>query len=193
MSRGMRLKKYRRKKRSPVTQQRTVRVKGAIEILLRQQEGWVDKLHVRRIIDDWESIVGTFVASQSVPVSLLNGVLKVEVAHSTCWTELSAMKTQILSKLQKKLDDLNAGVRKPSKEIKITDMRFRLNPNISKLKPTENTDKSDSEVSERVAKPVPPEVQEQVEAAVSVVNDSELRTALKTLYLTQFTYTETAE
>lgn len=189
----MRLKKYRRKKRSPVTQQRTVRVKGAIEILLRQQDGWTDKLHVRRIIDDWESIVGTFVASQSVPVSLLNGVLKVEVAHSTCWTELSAMKTQILSKLQKKLDDLNAGVRKPSKEIKITDMRFRLNPNISKLKPTENTDKSDSEVSERVAKPVPPEVQEQVEAAVSVVNDSELRTALKTLYLTQFTYTETAE
>lgn len=193
MGRGMRLKKYRRKKRSLVTQQRTVRVKGAIEILLRQQDGWTDKLQVRRIIDDWESIVGTFVASQSVPVSLLNGVLKVEVAHSTCWTELSAMKTQILSKLQKKLDDLNAGVRKPSKEIKITDMRFRLNPNISKLKPTENTDESDSEVSERVAKPVPPEVQEQVEAAVSVVNDSELRTALKTLYLTQFTYTETAE
>lgn len=189
----MRFKKYRGKKRKPVMRRRTVKVQGVIETFLRQ-EGWADKLHERKIFDAWGSIVGTLVAAQSLPVSLSNGILKVEVAHSVYATELSAMKTQILSELQKKLEGLNTGgIRRPSKRHKVTDIQFRFNPHISNVKSTENTVKSDTEVSERVSKPVPPEMKEQAEAAVSVVNDSELRAALKTLFLTQGSYTETVE
>ena len=190
----MRFKKSRKKKRRPVIRRRTVRVKGAIEILLRQ-DGWTEKFHERQIFDAWESIVGKPAASQSVPVSLSGGILRVKVGHPVYKTELSAMKTDILTKLEKKIENLNAGMRKPSKRRKITDIWFDLVTEIpiSKVKSTENTDKSDSDVSERVAKPVPPEMQEQAEAAVLAVNDSELRTALKTLFLTQSSYTETAE
>ncbi len=191
----MRFKKYRKKKRRPVIRRRTVRVKGAIEILLRRQDGWAEKFHERQIFDAWESIVGKPAASQSVPVSLSGGILRVKVGHPVYKTELSAMKTDILTKLEKKIKNLNAGMRKPSKRRKITDIWFDLVTEIpiSNVKSTENTDKSDSDVSERVAKPVPPEMQEQAEAAVLAVNDSELRTALKTLFLTQSSYTETAE
>lgn len=188
----MRLKKTRRKKRSPIIRRKTVRVEGVIETFLRQ-EGWSDKLHVRRIIDDWESIVGTFVAAQSMPVSILRGVLQVDVGHPTYMTELSAMKIDILTKLEKMLGDMNVRIQKPIKKIQITDIKFRFNPRISNIKSTEDTVKSDSEISERVSTPVPPEIKEQAEAAVSAVNDSELRDALKTLFLTQSSYTKTAE
>jgi len=192
VDRRMRFKKYRGKRRKRAIRRSTVKIQGVIETFLRQ-EGWTDKLHERQIFEIWESIVGTLVASQSVPVSLSNGILKVEIVHSSCWTELSAMKTQLLSKLEKKLDGLNSGIRRPSKKVKITDIRFRLNPNISKLKSIKNTVKSDSEVSEKILKSVSPEMKVQIEAAVSAVNDSELQAALKTLFLTQCSYTETAE
>ncbi len=188
----MRFKKFRGKKRKPVMRRRTVGVKGVIETFLRQ-EGWTDKLHESKIFDAWVSIVGMPVAAQSVPVSLSNGVLKVEVAHSLYATELSAMKTQILLELEKKLEDLNAGMRRPSKKRKVIDIQFRFNPHISKVKSTENTAKSDADASKRVLKSVSPEVNDRIDAAVSVINDSELQASLKTLFLTQCSYSETTE
>ena len=187
----MRFKKSRRKRRSRVMR-RSVKVQGIIEAV-SLKKGWSEKLHERQVFDVWDSIVGILVASQSAPISLSNGVLNVEVAHSTCWTELSAMKTQILSKLEKKINGLNAGIHKPSKKPKIIDIRFRLNPKISKLKSVENTVESDSEVPEKILKPVSPETKVQIEAAVSAVNDSDLQAALKKLFFTQYSYTETAE
>ena len=188
----MRFKKSRKNKRRPVIRRRTVKVQGVIEAFLRQ-EGWSDKLYERKIFDAWQSIVGTPVAAQSVPVSLSNGVLKVEVAHSLYAVELSAMKTQILLELEKKLEDLNAGMRRPSKKRKVTDIQFRFNPHISKEKPTENNAKSDGDASNRVLKSVSPEMKEQIEDAVSMVNDSELQASLKTLFLTQCSYSEPTE
>ncbi len=188
----MRFKKSRKNKRRPVVRRGTVKVQGVIEAFLHR-EGWIDKLHERKIFDAWGSIVGTPAAAQSIPVSLSNGILKVEVAHTLYATELSAMKTQILSELEKKLEDLNAGMRKPSKKRKVTDIQFRFNPHISKEKSTGNNAKSDGEVSKRVLKSISPETKEQIEDAVSVVNDSELQASLKTLFLTQCSYSETTE
>ncbi len=188
----MRFRKSRKNKRRLVIRRRTVKVQGVIETFLRQ-EGWTDKLHERKIFDAWRSIVGTPVAAQSVPVSLSNGVLKVEVAHSLYATELSVMKTQILLELEKKLEDPDAGGRRPSKKRKVTDIQFRFNPHISKEKTTEKTEKSDGDVSKRVLKSVPPEINDRIEAAVSVVNDSELQASLKTLFLTQCSYSDTTE
>jgi hypothetical protein len=189
----MRFKKSRGKKRRPAIRRRTVKVQGVIEKILRQ-EGWTDRLRIRRIIDDWESIVGKLTAAQSIPVSLSGGILLVEVGHPLYKTQLSAMKIEILTKLQKENENLNTGIELPSKGRKITDIRFRLvTKNISKVKSTGNGTESDSEVSERATKPVPPEIKEQIEAAVSVVNDSELQASLKTLFLTQSSYSETTE
>ena len=192
MGRRMRFKKFRRKKRKPVIRRRTVGVKGVIEIFLRQ-EGWTDKIHESKIFEAWGSIVGTPIAAQSVPVSLSNGVLKVEVAHSLYATELSAMKTQILLELEKKLEDLNTGMRRPSKKRKVIDIQFRFNPHISKVKSTENAAKSDRDASKRVLKSVSPEVNDRIDAAVSEISDSELQASLKTLFLTQCSYSETTE
>ena len=188
----MRFKKSRKNKRRPVIRRRTVKVQGVIETFLRR-EGWTDKLHEIKIFDAWRSIVGAPVAAQSVPVSLSNEVLKVEVAHPLYATELSAMKTQILLELEKKLEELNAGTRRPSKKRKVIDIQFRFNPHISKEKPIENNAKLDGDASDQVLKSVPPEMKEQIEDAVSVVNDSELQASLKTLFLTQCSYSEPTE
>lgn len=188
----MRLKKSRRNRRRPIIRRETVKVRRVIEAFLRQ-EGWTDKLYIRRIIDDWASIVGTFAAAQSVPVSISRGVLQVDVGHQTYATELSAMKIDILTNLEKTLEDMNIAIRQPTKKIKVTDIRFRFNPSISNVKSIENAVKSNSEVSEHVSKPVSPEMQKHAEAAVSAVNDSELRDALKTLFLTQSSYSDTTE
>ncbi len=188
----MRFRKYGAGKRSSQTQRPTVKVRGVVETFIRER-GWSDKLHERRIFDVWEAVVGASIAAQSVPVSLVSGVLRIEVAHQVYANELSAMKTEILTKLESKLESLNSGVRKPLTENKLVDIQFRLNPNVSKVRPIENRSESASEVSERVFKSVSPEMKEQIEAAVSAVDDFELRDALKTLFLTQGSDTETTE
>lgn len=188
----MRFKKSRENKRNRNIRKGTVGVKGVIETVLNQR-GWTDKFRERKIFDSWKLIVGATIASQSMPVFLSRSVLLVEVTHSSCANELSAMKTDILTKLEEIIENLNVGTRKSEKIPKITDIRFHLNPRLSKVKSTENTTNSNTSESERVYKPIPSEVNERIEAVVSVINDNELRDALKTLFLTQCSYKDTTE
>ena len=188
----MHFKKSRSKKRSEMVRQGTVEVKGVIQNVLSQR-GWTEKLHEMQIIDAWGSIVGAHAAAQSVPVSLSGGVLRVEVAHPSYSTELSAMKTDILTKLEKAIESKNIGIQKPDKVRKVTNIRFHLNPHLSKVRSIEDVSISETEEDEPVFETISAEVNEQIEAAVSVVNDDELRDALKTLFLTQCSYKETTK
>lgn len=187
-------------KRSSHTQRRTVSVSGVVETFLRER-GWSDKLQERRVFDVWESVVGRALAKQSTPVSLLNGILKVEVSHPVYANELSLLKTVIIAKLKGKLEDMPLKRRGTSTENRVVDIQSHVNPSFRKVKPSNDDVAKVSESDQRQKahgihrnfKSVSPEMGEQVEAAVSVVNDFELRDALKTLFLTQCSDTETEE
>ena len=168
----------------------TVKMQGVVEAVVRDRK-WGDKLYEVSVFDVWESVVGEAIAKQSVPVSLSDGILWVEVAHQVYATELSVMKTEIMSKLQKKLENVNEQRREPVPKNRVIDIHFRLNPHIFKMRNGENETKSESSQQQtdqdirKKSKPIPPEMLDRIEAAVSVVSDSELREALKSLFITQ--------
>ncbi len=168
----------------------TVKMQGVVEAVVRDRK-WDDKLYEVSVFSVWESVVGEAIAKQSVPVSLSDGILRVEVAHQVYANELSVMKTEILSKLQKKLDSVNDQRRKPIRKNRVVDIHFRLNPHISKMRNGENGTKSESSQQQtdqdirKNSKPISPELMDRIEAAVSEVSDAELREALKSLFISQ--------
>ena len=175
------------KKKSRQRQRGTVKMQGVVEAVVRDRK-WEDKLNEVRVFDVWESVVGEAIARQSVPVSLSNGILQVDVVHQVYANELSVMKTEILSKLQKKLESLNDRRRKPIRPNRVVDIHFRLNPHICKKRNGENGTKSESSQKQTVRKnsePISPELLARIEAAVAEVSDAELREALKSLFITQ--------
>lgn len=171
-------------------QRGTVKMQGVVETVVRDRK-WDDKLYEVSVFNVWESVVGKAIAKHSVPVSLSDGILRVEVAHQVYANELSVMKTEILSKLQKKLDSVNDRRRRPVRPNRVVDVHFRLNPYISKMRNGENGTKSESSHRQKDqdirmnSKSISPELMDRIEAAVSVVSDAELREALKSLFITQ--------
>lgn len=195
----MRHRKFRRiNTGKPRVKKRSTRMQSIVETVVRERE-WSDKLYEMSVIDVWESVVGEAIAGQTAPVLLLDGVLRVDVAHQVYANELSVMKTEILSKLEKKLKGLNSLGRRSNPKNKVFDIRFRLNPHISKVKNCENGTKLETDQQlksddiQKDNKSISPELMERIEAAVSVVNDNDLREALKTLFLTQCSDMESTE
>lgn len=177
------------KKQNRQMQRSTVKMRGVVDAVVRDQN-WSDKLYEVSVFSVWESVVGEEIARQSAPVSLSDGILRVEVAHQVFATELSVMKTEILAKFQKKLESVNDRRQRSVRRNRLVDIHFRLNPNISKIRNGENVTKSEStqqqtdQNHQKNSKPIPPELQGRIEAAVSVVNDAELREALRSLFIT---------
>ncbi len=170
------------------TRRRTVEAHGVVEVMVRER-GWFDKIQEGRVFNIWESVVGKTIAAQTNPVSLKRGVLYVEVAHPAYAHELSLMKTEILSKFESKLEEMSLKSVGSPKKNRVVDVQFRLNPNVAKMNaannPNGDTSKLGSELVECSVKSVPPEMQELIEVATSIVNDLELKDALKTLFTTQ--------
>ena len=176
----------------------TVGIQGVVDAVVRKQE-WSDILFERTVFDIWESVVGKEIAAKSVPVLLFCGVLRVDVAHQVYINELSLMKPEILSKLENQLKDINLRKRKFVPTDKVVDILFRFNPSITKEKNGEDSTKSASNQQQSTndiredAKFISPEMMEKIEASVSGVSDSELRDALKTLFITLSSDMETTE
>ena len=176
----------------------TVEVQGVVDAVMRKQE-WSDKLFEITVFDIWESVVGKEIAAKSVPVLLFCGVLCVDVAHQVYTNELSLMKPEILSKLENQLKDIYLRKRKFVPTDKVVDIRFRFNPNITKEKNGEDSTKSASNQQQstddirKETQFISPEMMEKIEASVSGVSDSELRDALKTLFITLSSDMETTE
>ncbi|MCG9128761.1 DUF721 domain-containing protein [Candidatus Poribacteria bacterium] len=183
--------------KSPV-KKRSTRMQSVVETVVRERE-WADKLYEMSVFDIWESVVGEAIAGQTAPVLLLDGVLRVDVAHQVYANELSLMKTNILSKMGEKLEGLNSLGRQSDPKNRVSDIRFRLNPQISNVKNSENGTTPETSQQQKVddiqkdTKSISPELLERIETAVSVVNDNDLREALKTLFLTQCSDIELVE
>lgn len=167
----------------------TVKMQGVVAAVVSDRK-WADKLYEVSVFDVWESVVGEAIARQSAPVSLSDGILRVEVAHQVYANELSLMKTEILSKLQKKLESANDRRRGPIPKNRVIDIHFRMNPHIFKMKNGNGTKpelkqlQTDQDIRKK-SKSISPELLDRIEAAVSVVSDPELREALKSLFITQ--------
>ena len=187
----MRFGKSVKHRRKAQIQRGTVKIENVVEGVLRKR-GWSDKLHERRVFDIWESVVGKTIAAQSAPISLYGGILRVDVSHPVYANEMTLMKTQIIEKLKNELENENTKFRSVATANKVVDIRFNFNPRFPKEKSQRGIDRSETGVVQKDIKPVSPEIKEQIESVVSVVNDQELREALKTLFTTQSADTEKA-
>lgn len=186
----MRFGKSSKHRRRAQIQRGTVKIENVVEGVLRKR-GWSDKVHERRVFDIWESVVGKTIAIQSAPISLYGGILRVDVSHPVYANEMTLMKTKIIEKIKSELENQNTKVRRISTANKVVDIRFNFNPRFSKDRSHRSRNESEARVSQKDIKPVSPEMKEQIESMVSVVNDQELREALKTLFTTQCADTET--
>lgn len=184
--------RFRRSRRSSHRPNRTVKVQGVLDAVIRDR-GWFGKFDERRIFNVWDSIAGEGIAPHSQPVSISGGILRVEVSHQTFAQELSMMKNHLIEQLKIQLKNQDARVHKSSTRDRIVDIRFHFNPEFEKQGSVRSVAKSETESSEKAIKLVPSEKEEQIKDKVSVIEDSELRDALKMLFLTQSSHKETAE
>lgn len=75
----------------------------------------LDQFPIHTIWKKWEELVGKQTAQNSEPVSLKEGLLTIEVTHSTWLHHLSMGKKDLLEKIQKQHPDL-----------KIEDIRLKM-------------------------------------------------------------------
>lgn len=182
----MRFKRWR--KRSSHKPSGTHKVQGVLDAVIRNR-GWFGKFDERRIFTLWNSIAGEGMIQHSQPISLSRGILRVEVSHPVYAQELSLMKDHLMKKLTTQQKNQNLGGHKPSANLKIVDIQFRFNPNFRKnnfaQKSAHSVVKSNTETPEKVFKSVSPEMEDQIEDTVSVIEDAELRDTFRSLFLTQ--------
>lgn len=186
----MQFRKSDKHRRRAQIQRGTVKIENVVDGVLRKRGG-SDKIHERRVFDVWESVVGKTIAAQTAPISLYGGILRVDVSHPVYANEMTLMKNKIIEKLKSELENQNTRARRVPTEKKVADIRFNFNPRFSKDRSHSGRDRSEAGGSQKDSKPVSPEMKEQIESMVSVVNDQELREALKTLFTTQCADTKT--
>lgn len=63
------------------------------------QHGLESGMREQRILGDWETIVGTAIARQSVPRRLRNGILWISVRDAAWRQELSVMRRELIAKI----------------------------------------------------------------------------------------------
>ena len=117
-------------------------------------------------------------ATNTVPISLSNGILKI-------YTEYSAYKSSLLLNKPKILADINAELEKPV----LTDFRVEIKPLVVKPQETEDqpsspeTPEEDSTIGN--THQVTPEQLEKIEQTLASVSDTHLRESLRQLFTTQ--------
>ncbi len=182
----MRFKRWHR--RSSHKPSGTLKVKGVLDAVIRNR-GWFGKFDERRIFNLWDSIAGEGMIQHSQPISLSRGILRVEVSHPMFAQELSFEKDHLMKKLATQQENQNISGHKSSANSKIIDIQFRFNPNFRKnnvgKKSVQRVAGSDTGTPEKVTKSVSPEMENQIEDTVSVIEDTELRDTFKSLFLTQ--------
>ena len=94
------LEEWRGLPENPVARERSVTVSDALKKLLRKL-GLSERLNEQEIRSAWREIVGDFLAAHSLPVSVRDGILTVQVIQPAVRYELDrSWKRDILRKLQ---------------------------------------------------------------------------------------------
>jgi len=98
------LEEWRGLPEGPTCRERCVPAAEALKKLLRKL-GLTERLNEQEIRGAWREIVGDFLAEHSLPVSMRNGVLIVQVIQPAVRYELDrSWKRDILRKLQARFD-----------------------------------------------------------------------------------------
>ena len=149
---------------------------------LTRSHDFEPKMLEQKVFVLWRKYLGTPLGTKTVPVSLSDGVLKIYTEYPPYRTELSFHKQQIIA-------DLNAELGQPV----LTDLRIELRqahkatPHHTQRDPTDpempKTPTSTSH-SSNVRAPTPKEL-EQIEQAITDVTDTDLKTSLRQLFITQ--------
>ena len=113
-------------------------------------------------------------ATNTVPISLSNGILKI-------YTEYSAYKSSLLLNKPKILADINAELEKPV----LTDFRVEIKPIAVKPQETEDQPSGPETPEEDSTPQVTPEQLEKIEQTLTNVSDTHLKESLWELFTTQ--------
>jgi predicted nucleic acid-binding Zn ribbon protein len=68
-----------------------------------QRYGWDELFAIELIKDEWENIVGTLLASHSIPVKISESSLIVNTDHPVYSNELSLMSVDVIEKINLKM------------------------------------------------------------------------------------------
>ena len=136
------------------------------------------KILEQKVFALWREHLGTPLGTKTVPVSLLDGTLKV-------YTEYPVFRVQLQFHKQKILDDLNAELGQSL----ITELQVELRQvrtsgsDETKHTPTSKTEASDSNTSN--THQVTPEKLEMIEQELTNVTDTQIKKSLRQLFITQ--------
>lgn len=150
---------------------------------LMQTHGFEPKVLEQKVFVLWSECLSRNkhfapLATNTVPISLSNGILKI-------YTEYSAYKSSLLINKPKILADINAELEKPV----LTDLRVEIKPLSVKPQETEDqpsspeTPEEDSTIGN--THQVTPEQLEKIEQVLASVSDTHLRESLWQLFTTQ--------
>lgn len=134
------------------------------------------KMLEQKVFAIWKKQFGIPFGKKTVPVSVSDGVLKIYTEYPTHKSELLFLKQGIITHLNTELG-----------QTVLTDLRIELRP-IQKATPHPHHTKdhpSNSQTPETPRADPTPEELDQVEQTVAGVTDTELRTSLRQLFITQ--------
>ena len=149
---------------------------------LTRSRDFEPKMLEQKVFVLWRKHLGTPLGTKTVPVSLSDGVLKIYTEYPPYRTELSFHKQRIIADLnaelgQPVLTDIRIELRQAHKAALHHTQRAPADPEMSKTTtPTSH--------SSNVQTPTPKEL-EQIEQAITDVTDTDLKTSLRQLFITQ--------
>ena len=135
------------------------------------------KMFEQKIFALWQKILGKPLDTNTSPVSLSDGVLKV-------YTEYPAYKTELALHIPRIIKDLNAELGQPI----LTDIRIEVRPGSEATPPPTEHVHTNAKTSEETTPNVHTltrKESEKIEQTIADVPNTDLRTALRQLFITQ--------
>ena len=144
---------------------------------LARSHDFEPKMLEQKVFVLWRKILGTPLATRTVPVSLSDGVLKIH-------TEYPPFKKELLFLKQKIIADLNAELGQPV----LTDLRIELRQ--AHKATSHHTERPSTKPKTSTPRPsnvrtLTPKELEQIEQATVDVTDTDLKISLRQLFITQ--------
>ena len=144
---------------------------------LARSHDFEPKMLEQKVFVLWRKLLGTPLGTRTVPVSLLDGVLKI-------YTEYPPFKSELLYLKQRVIADLNAELGQPI----LTDLRIELRQaHKATSHHTERPSTKPKILTPRPSnvRPLTPKESEQIEQATVDVTDTDLKISLRQLFITQ--------
>ena len=144
---------------------------------LARSRGFEPKMLEQKVFVLWREVLGTPLGTRTDPVSLSDGILKI-------YTEYPTFKKELLLLEQRIIADLNAELGQPI----LTGLRIEVRQ--ARQATSHHTERPSTHPKISTPRPsnvhvLTPEESEQIEQAIADVTDTDLKTSLRQLFITQ--------